>query len=112
MVQRLLNGDDHRPGDLCPEIPTLTALPSTRGLPGPGRQEALRHRPDIEPLLSKLAEDAKARDAEVVTIFYGEDVTEEDARRLRPSLPAHVLTQRSVCWPVGSAVYYYVVSIE
>ena len=35
----------------------------------------------VQEMTAKLAEDAKARSAEFVTIFYGEDVTEEDARK-------------------------------
>ena len=66
----------------------------------------------IEPLLSKLAEDAKSRGAEFVTIFYGEDVTEEDARKAEavftdicPDAEISVLSG-------GQPVYYYVISIE
>ena len=66
----------------------------------------------IDPLLSKLAEDAKARGAEFVTIFYGEDVTEEDARKAEavftdicPDAEISVLSG-------GQPVYYYVISIE
>ena len=66
----------------------------------------------IEPLLSKLAEDAKARSAEFVTIFYGEDVTEEDAQKAEavfvdacPDAEVSVLAG-------GQPVYYYIVSIE
>lgn len=66
----------------------------------------------IDPLLSKLAEDAKSRGAEFVTIFYGEDVTEEDARKAEavftdicPDAEVSVLAG-------GQPVYYYVISIE
>ena len=66
----------------------------------------------IDPLLSKLAEDAKSRGAEFVTIFYGEDVTEEDARKAEavftdicPDAEISVLSG-------GQPVYYYVISIE
>ena len=66
----------------------------------------------IDPLLSKLAEDAKSRGAEFVTIFYGEDVTEEDARKAEavftdtcPDAEVSVLSG-------GQPVYYYVISIE
>ena len=66
----------------------------------------------IEPLLAKLAEDARAREAEFVTIFFGEDVTEEDAQKAEavfadacPDAEVSVLSG-------GQPVYYYIVSIE
>ncbi len=66
----------------------------------------------IEPLLSKLAEDAKARDAEFVTIFYGEDVTEEDAQKAEAVFAAACPDAEVSVLAGGQPVYYYIVSIE
>ncbi len=67
---------------------------------------------DIATLLEKLAGKAAERNAEFVTLFYGEDVTEEQAgeaealfSRLCPGAELSVL-------PGGQPVYYYIVSIE
>ena len=66
----------------------------------------------IEPLLSKLAEDAKARGAEFVTIFYGEDVTEEDARKAEAVFTDTCPDAEVSVLAGGQPVYYYIVSIE
>ncbi len=66
----------------------------------------------IEPLLSKLAEDAKARSAEFVTIFYGEDVTEEDARKAEAVFTDTCPDAEVSVLAGGQPVYYYIVSIE
>lgn len=66
----------------------------------------------IEPLLAKLAEDAKARSAEFVTIFYGEDVTEEDARKAEAVFTDTCPDAEVSVLAGGQPVYYYIVSIE
>ena len=66
----------------------------------------------IEPLLSKLAEDAKARSAEFVTIFFGEDVTEEDAQKAEAVFAAACPDAEVSVLAGGQPVYYYIVSIE
>ena len=66
----------------------------------------------IEPLLAKLAEDAKARSAEFVTIFYGEDVTEEDARKAEAVFTDSCPDAEVSVLAGGQPVYYYIVSIE
>ena len=67
---------------------------------------------DIAVLLEKLAQEAAERKAEFVTVFYGEDVTEEQAAqaeeifsRVCPGVELSVL-------PGGQPVYYYIISIE
>ena len=66
----------------------------------------------IDPLLSKLAEDAKARGAEFVTIFFGEDVTEEDARKAEAVFTDTCPDAEVSVLAGGQPVYYYVISIE
>ena len=67
---------------------------------------------DIAVLLEKLAQEAAEQNAEFVTVFYGEDVTEEQAAqaeeifsRVCPGVELSVL-------PGGQPVYYYIISIE
>ncbi len=66
----------------------------------------------IDLLLSKLAEDAKSRGAEFVTIFYGEDVTEEDARKAEAVFTDTCPDAEISVLSGGQPVYYYVISIE
>ena len=66
----------------------------------------------IDPLLSKLAEDAKARGAEFVTIFFGEDVTEADAAAAESIFAAACPDAEISVLSGGQPVYYYVISIE
>ncbi|MBE6970545.1 MAG: DAK2 domain-containing protein [Ruminococcaceae bacterium] len=67
---------------------------------------------DINVLLSQLAEVAAEQNAEFVTAFYGEGVSEDDA-----NAAADIIMQRcpnaEVCaLPGGQPVYYYIISIE
>ena len=66
----------------------------------------------IDPLLSKLAEDAKSRGAEFVTIFFGEDVTEADAAKTESIFAAACPDAEISVLAGGQPVYYYVISIE
>ena len=66
----------------------------------------------IDPLLSKLAEDAKSRGAEFVTIFFGEDVTEADAAKTESIFAAACPDAEISVLSGGQPVYYYIVSIE
>ena len=66
----------------------------------------------IDPLLSKLAEDAKALGAEFVTIFFGEDVTEADAAAAESIFAAACPDAEISVLSGGQPVYYYVISIE
>ena len=66
----------------------------------------------IDPLLSKLAEDAKSRGAEFVTIFFGEDVTEANAAKTESIFAAACPDAEISVLSGGQPVYYYVISIE
>ena len=66
----------------------------------------------IDPLLSKLAEDAKSRGAEFVTIFFGEDVTEADAAKTESIFAAACPNAEVSLLPGGQPVYYYMISAE
>ena len=67
---------------------------------------------DVSALLENLSDVAAERDAEFITVFYGEDVSEEDAQKA-----SAVFTRRCpdaeislICG--GQPVYYYIISIE
>ena len=65
---------------------------------------------DITVLLEKLAE--KAGEAEFVTLFYGENVTEEQAQSAQELFAGHCLDAELSVLPGGQPVYYYIISIE
>ena len=67
---------------------------------------------DVSTLLDALSDEAASREAEFVTVFYGEDVSEEDARKA-----SEIFTRKCpdaevnlICG--GQPVYYYIISIE
>ena len=67
---------------------------------------------DIAALLHKLADAAKAQEAEFITLFYGSDVSEEDAQKAQ-AIFAEVCPEAEVSLlPGGQPVYYYIISIE
>ena len=67
---------------------------------------------DISVLVRKLAQEAADMSAEFVTVFYGEDVSEEDAA-VAEAIFAEVCPNAELSMlPGGQPVYYYIVSIE
>ena len=67
---------------------------------------------DVSALLGGLADEAACRGAEFITVFYGEDVAEEDAHKA-----CDIFTHKCpdaeinlICG--GQPVYYYIISIE
>ena len=67
---------------------------------------------DIVALLTKLAQEAAGREAEFVTLFYGEDVTEEQAAAAEEIFAQHCPGAEVSLLPGGQPVYYYIISIE
>ena len=67
---------------------------------------------DIAALLRQLAGEAAARSAEFVTIFYGEDVSEEDAAATEAIFSELCPEAELSVLPGGQPVYYYIISIE
>ena len=67
---------------------------------------------DITVLLTKLAQEAANRDAEFVTIFQGEDVTDEQAQTAEEIFAKHCPNAEVSLLPGGQPVYYYIISIE
>ena len=67
---------------------------------------------DIAALLSKLADFAKEQEAEFITMFYGSDVTEENAQKAQEIFAATCPDAEVSLIPGGQPVYYYIISIE
>ena len=67
---------------------------------------------DISVMLEKLAEKAAEKGAEFVTLFYGEDVTEEQAQAAEAVFALNCPDAELSVLPGGQPVYYYIVSIE
>ena len=67
---------------------------------------------DVACLLEDLSDEAASRGAEFITLFYGEDVSEEDAQKAREvfSLKCPDAEIGLICG--GQPVYYYIISIE
>ena len=67
---------------------------------------------DLDALLFSLAERAKSRDKEIITIYYGADVTEADAEAVMQVF-SEVFDEDSVMLiNGGQPVYYYIISAE
>ena len=67
---------------------------------------------DIAALLSKLADTAQEQEAEFITMFYGSDVSEEDAEAAQAIFSAACPEAEVSLLPGGQPVYYYIISIE
>ena len=67
---------------------------------------------DIGVLLEKLAAAAGERGAEFVTLFYGEDVSEEQADAAEAVFNRKCPEAELSMLPGGQPVYYYIISIE
>ena len=67
---------------------------------------------DINVMLDKLAEKAAEKGAEFVTLFYGEDVSEEQAQAAEQLFTEKCPDAELSVLPGGQPVYYYIISIE
>ena len=66
---------------------------------------------DVSALLDELSDEAASREAEFITVFYGEDVNEEDARKACDAF-TRKCPDAEVNLIGGQPVYYYIISIE
>lgn len=67
---------------------------------------------NIAVMLEKLAEKAAEKRAEFITLFYGEDVTEEQAEKAEEMFARKCPDAELSVLPGGQPVYYYIISIE
>ena len=63
-------------------------------------------------MLEKLAEKAAEKGAEFVTLFYGEDVTEEQAQQAETIFAAACPNAEITLLAGGQPVYYFMISAE
>ncbi|MDO4812159.1 MAG: DAK2 domain-containing protein [Eubacteriales bacterium] len=67
---------------------------------------------DIACLLEDLSDEAAARSAEFVNLFYGEDVSEDDANKALEVFSRKCPGAEVTLLSGGQPVYYYIISIE
>ena len=67
---------------------------------------------DLEALLDRLARSESHQQAEFISIFYGEDVTQEQAQRAEEIFVAACPQAEVSLLPGGQPVYYYMISAE
>ena len=68
--------------------------------------------PSIDAVLEKLAAEAKSRGAEFVNLFYGSDVSEEDAQKASERFAGACPDAEVNVVSGGQPVYYYIISME
>ena len=66
----------------------------------------------VSALLDGLSDEAASREAEFITIFYGEDVNEEDAHKACDAFTRKCPDAEVNLICGGQPVYYYIISIE
>ena len=67
---------------------------------------------DVSALLDGLSDEAASREAEFITIFYGEEVNEEDAHKACDAFTRKCPDAEVNLICGGQPVYYYIISIE
>ena len=67
---------------------------------------------DVSALLVELSDEAASREAEFITVFYGEDVNEEDAHKACDAFTRKCPDAEVNLICGGQPVYYYIISIE
>ena len=67
---------------------------------------------DVSALLDGLSDEAASREAEFITVFYGEDVNEENARKACDAFTRKCPDAEVNLICGGQPVYYYIISIE
>ena len=66
----------------------------------------------LDTLLHKLAEDAAGRESSFISLYFGEDVTEEDAQKAGALFEEVCPGAEVAVLPGGQPVYYYIISME
>ena len=67
---------------------------------------------DVSALLDGLSDEAASREAEFITVFYGEDVNEEDAHKACDAFTRKCPDAEVNLICGGQPIYYYIISIE
>ena len=66
----------------------------------------------LDALLRKLAEDAAGRESSFISLYFGEDVAEDDAQRAGALFEELCPGAEVAVLPGGQPVYYYIISME
>ena len=66
----------------------------------------------LDTLLEKLAADAVEREASFISLYFGEDVSEEDAQKAAGVFESACPSAEVAILSGGQPVYYYIISIE
>jgi len=66
----------------------------------------------LDSLLEKLATDALERGATFISLYYGEDVSQEEAQKAADAFQAVCPDAEIAVLPGGQPVYYYIISME
>ena len=66
----------------------------------------------LDVLLEKLAADALEREAEFISLYFGEDVSEEDAQKAAQVFAERCPSAEVAVLSGGQPVYYYIISME
>ena len=66
----------------------------------------------VDAITTSLVEKLVDEDSAIVTLFYGEDVTEEDANKLRDELEEKFEDIDIELYYGGQPLYYYLISVE
>ena len=67
---------------------------------------------DLNDLMDRLAKSEALQEAEFISLFYGEDVTEEQAGKAAERFTAACPNAEVSVMPGGQPVYYYMISAE
>ena len=67
---------------------------------------------NVETAVIDLVDTLKSDDGEVITVYYGHDVSEEEANGLVEKLEERFDDCEVVCYNGGQPHYYYMVSVE
>ena len=67
---------------------------------------------ELSALLDQLADMAKENGKEIITIYYGEDVTEEEAEKTAAAFIEKFDEDSVMLIPGGQPVYYYIIAAE
>ena len=79
---------------------------------GLGEGKLLSAGDDIDEITTQLVESLVDEDSAIITLFYGEDIQEEQAEALRESLEEKFEDIDIELYYGGQPIYYYLVSVE
>ena len=67
---------------------------------------------DIFTATTALIKEIADEDSEIITLYYGEDVSEEDAEAMTEAIQEKLPDAEVILCHGGQPLYYYIISIE